>query len=260
MSNKTVLVTGATRNTGLAVVEKFAREGWDVILTSRDTESAMGAAAMVNAKYPDVRISGIKMEFDTPETITEAFGTVDTLCDSLDAFVANAADLAVGCSIMNTTPEQYDQVMNVNLRGNFFCCQESARRMKNGGSIVVVSSIHANGSIWGRALYSTSKAGLNALVRCMAVELGHLGIRANALIAGAIWSHRWDEQPAEVTAARRAQYPAGRESKPEEIAASVYFLCSDEAKTITGTEMTVDSGLSVCLLPYQNQKKEEWPE
>lgn len=260
MRTKTVLVTGATRNTGLAIVERFVQEGWKVILTSRDVQSAQEAAQRVNASYEDAPVAGIALQMETTEAIAEAFRQVDQLCDHLDAFVANAADLGVGYSILNSTPEDYERVMNVNLRGSFFCCQHAARRMKNGGSIVVLSSVQSKGSIWGRTLYSVSKAGLNALVRCMAVELGHLGIRANALIAGAIWSNRWEEQNAELTAARRAQYPAGRESTPGEIAASVYFLCSDETRTITGAELTVDSGISACLLPYQNQKKEDWAE
>ena len=257
---KTVVVTGATRNTGLAVVRKFLSEGWNVVLTSRERQNAESTASDLQCEYPDSLVLGYELELDNMNGIRDLFTEVGNKLGSIDAFVANAADLAVGLSILNTTPEDYDRVMNCNLKGNYFCCQQAARWMKQGGSIVIVSSIHANGSIWGRALYSTSKAGLNALVRCIAVELGHLGIRANSLIAGAIWSHRWDEQAPEITAARRAQYPSGRESKPDEIAASVYFLCTDDAKTITGTEMTVDSGLTVCLLPYQNQKKEEWPE
>lgn len=255
MNNKTVLITGATQNTGLAIARRFAAEGWNVLITSRKHASAEAAAQALMAEYPQVTAAGYEMELISVESIRRIFQAVAARFGRLDAFVANAAHLAIDMSIFNTTPDMFGEVVDTNLRGNFFCFQEAAKLMKEGGALLVISSVHADQSIYGRILYSASKAALNAMVRCLAIELGHLKIRANALVAGAIWSTRWLLQTPEETATRRAQYPAGRESSPEDIANAAYFLCSDQSLTVTGTEMTVDSGISICLLPYQNQNK-----
>ncbi|MDD3334073.1 MAG: SDR family oxidoreductase [Eubacteriales bacterium] len=158
-----------------------------------------------------------------------------------------------------TTEEEWDAVMNANVRGTFFGVQEAVKLMKKagGGSIVALSSVHSHGAIPGRVAYSSSKGAINAMMRCFAVELGHLSIRANSIIAGAIWSERWTTQSPEETERRRRQYPAGRESSPDEIAAAVYFLCSDQSPTVTGTEFTVDSGIGICLLPYNKDWNKE---
>lgn len=250
--NKVVLITGATKNTGYATAKRFAKEGWNVCVTSRDDKGAQEAATRLQTEYPDVKIEGIAYEQSNVENIRAGFRRVKKLFGRLDAFIPNAAHLAVGLDSLTTTPEQWDEVMNANLRGTFFGCQEAAKLMveNDGGAIAVVSSVHANQSIPGRVAYSASKAGLNAMVRCMAVEMGHLHIRVNSLIAGAIWTERWLSQTPEQTQKRRDQYPAGKESTPEDIASALYFLCSDLSPTITGTELTVDSGISICLLPY----------
>ena len=126
----------------------------------------------------------------------------------------------------------------------------SQRLMADGGSIVFISSCHAAKSVPGRALYTISKAAIGGMTRSLAVELGCLGIRVNAILAGAIRTDRWDGLSDDEIAARRARWPAGRESTPEQIAAAVAFLCSDAACTITGAELPVDSGIGVCLLAY----------
>ena len=260
MEKKVAFVTGAVRNTGYAIAQRFAREGWNVCISSRDEASAKEAVARLEKEFPQTEFLGIGLDQSAIEQIEAGYRRIEERFGRLDAFVANAAHLAVDYNTFNTTPEMWDSVMNANVRGTFFCSQAAAKLMeKTGGSIVLISSVHANQSITGRVAYSASKAAINAMMRCMAVELGYLGIRVNALIAGAIWTDRWAAQSEEITAKRRSQYPAGKESAPEDIASAVYFLASDQSPTITGTEMTVDSGISVCLLPYNknwNQPKE----
>lgn len=250
--NRVVMITGAARNTGYAAAQRFAKEGWDVCITSRSAESAQDAAAKLRQDYPDVRIEGISMVQGKIESIRAAFGQVRQLFSRLDAFIPNAANLAIDLDTLTTTPEQWDDVMNDNLRGTFFGCQEAAKIMmqNGGGAIAMVSSVHANQSITGRVAYSTTKAGINAMARCMAVELGYLNIRVNTVLAGAIWTERWLSLTPEQRQIRRDRYPAGRESRPEDIAAALYYLCSEQSPTVTGTELTVDSGISACLLPY----------
>lgn len=248
--NKLVLITGATRNVGYAMAEKFASQNYDVIITSRSAEDAQAAAAALQEKYPQVKIHPMEMQLSSVEHICECFRHIAREHGHLDALVVNAAHLAINTNIMNVTPEDYDRIMTPNLKGNFFLCQKATELMGEGGAVLFISSVHANQCIPNRILYSMTKAAINALCRSMAVELGHKGIRANAIDAGAIWTERWIGLSDEEIARRRKPYPAGRESTPEEIAEGAYFLCSDAARTITGTELVIDSGVSTTLLTY----------
>ena len=249
--NRVAMITGAAKNTGLAIARRFAREGYDVVITSRSLTEAQTAAAAINADYPAVRVLPVEMNPQYVESIRAAFAQVKKEFDRLDAFVSNAAHLGVGFSVFNSTPEDWDAVMNVNARGSFFGCQEAIKLMRDGGAICMISSVHAKACMPERVLYTASKGAICSMTHALAVEVGHLGIRVNCIIAGAIHTERWDGQSDEVTEARRSKYPAGRESMGDEIASGVYYLCSDEAKTVTGSELTIDSGILSCVLPYQ---------
>ena len=229
---KVVFVTGAVRNLGLAIARRFAQEGYCVALSSRNEADAVRTAESLQADFPGQQFLGLGMDPAKVSDIREAFRRIDARFGRLDAFVSNAAHLAVDYSTFNMTEEMWDAVMDANTKGTFFGCQQAVPLMQKagGGSIVAISSVHANQSITGRVAYSASKAAINAMMRCMAVELGYLNIRANALLAGAIWSERWAAQTPEQTARRRLKYPAGQESSPDEVAGAVYFLCSDQAR------------------------------
>lgn len=250
---KTVFITGATRNTGLAIARRFAKEGYNVAISSRDIESAQAAAEAL-AKEFSITARGYVMHYDQLDSIRDTFRQIREDFGRLDAFVANSANLGIGYGLMNTDETTFDDIANVNMKGNFFCCQSAAELMKEtGGSIVTIGSVQGTGAVPGRTVYAMSKAALSMLVKSMAYELGQYGIRANNLVAGAIHSQRWEGISLEELEARRSRYPAGRESTEEEIANAVYFLCSDMAGSITGTDLTVDSGITACLLPYQKQ-------
>ena len=247
---KAILVTGATKNTGWAIARRFASGGWNVVVTSRDATAAERAAERLKGEFPDVEVLGVAMDPAKVGDIRAAFAEVKGRFGRLDAFVNNAAHLGVGLSVLNSTEADWDAVMNANARAAFFCSQEAVKLMKDGGSIVFISSCHAAKSVPGRILYTTSKAALGGIVRSLAVELGPLGIRANAILAGAVRTDRWNALTEGEVAARRMRWPTGRESTPEQIAAAVAFLCSDDASTITGSEIPVDSGIGACLLQY----------
>ena len=248
--NKVIFITGATKNTGLAIAEKFAENGYDVALTSRRTDDAQKTASYLSEKY-GIKSVGYALDLQSVDSIKDVFAEVRHDFGRLDVFVGNSANLGVDVDILNATEEDFDSVIDVNLKGNFFCAQQSAMIMKEngGGSIVMIGSVHYSQAIWGRVLYTASKGGLFSLVKSLAVELGEFGIRANTIIAGAIHTERWDVQTPEQTAKRRAQYPVGRESFGEEIANGAFYLGTDLSATVTGTELTIDSGISICLLP-----------
>ena len=251
MSDKVLFVTGATRNTGLAVAQKFASEGWQVALTSRDGARAAKTAAELERSY-GVKTRGYGMGLKEVQEIRRTFAAVREEFGRLDAFVAVSASLGVDIDLLRATEEEYDEVMGTNVKGNYFCCQEAARIMKDtgGGSIVLIGSCHYKATIWGRSLYAASKGALASLTRSMAVELGAYGIRCNIIVAGAIHTERWEASTEEQKQKRRANYPVGRESTGEDIANGVFYLGTDLSGTVTGTDLTIDSGIGVCLLPY----------
>ncbi len=256
--NKVIFITGATKNTGLAIAEKFAENGYDVALTSRRADDAQRTASYLSEKY-GIKAVGYALELQSVEAIKEVFASVRCDFGRLDVFVGNSANLGVDVDTLNATEQDFDDVTDVNFKGNFFCAQQSALIMKEneGGSIVMIGSVHAKQSIWGRVLYTASKGAMISMVRSMAYELGEFGIRANTILAGAIHTERWDVQTPEETARRRAQYPAGRESFGHEIANGAFYLGTDLSATVTGTELTIDSGISICLLPYKKHYTQE---
>lgn len=253
---KTLMITGGTINTGFAIAKHFASKGYGVALTGRNEETANLAAEKI-AKETGAVVKGYRLELSDVANIKEVFAKVKEDFGKIDTFVANGAHLGVDYGLMNTTEEDFLTITNVNMKGTFFSCQCAAELMKatGGGSIVTIGSVQANGAVKGRTVYSMTKAAISALVKNMAYELGEYGIRANNIVAGAIHSNRWDELSPETVEKRRSKYPIGRESTEEEIANAVYYLGTDLSATVTGTDLTVDSGLSVCLLPYEKYEK-----
>ena len=251
--NKVVLITGATKNSGLAIANRFAAEGYAVCVTSRREADAAAAAAKISETY-HVPAKGYGLDLESVEDIRRVFADVENTFQRLDAFVGNSANLGIGQTVLAMTPEHFDGVMNVNIRGNFFCCQESARLMQgHGGAIVLIGSVHYKGAVHGRASYAISKGAIASMVHNLAFELAEYGIRVNQVIPGAIRTDRWDGIPQEELVRRRSNWPLGVESTGEDIANAVYFIASDEARTITGAELAVDSGVLACLLKYSKQ-------
>lgn len=252
---KNVLITGATVNTGLAIARRFAGEGYGVAITSRNAKNAEETAKQLEKEF-SVPAVGYGLELSDVESIGRVFADAEKTLGSVDVFVANAANLGIGCGVLNTDEKTFSEIVDVNIKGTFFCCQAAAEIMKRhgGGSIVTIGSIQGTGAVRGRTVYSMSKAAISLLVKNLAFELGEYGIRANNVVAGAIHSTRWDALSEEEICARRARYPVGRESTEEEIANAVYFLGSEQSATVTGTDLTVDSGISVCILPYSKSQ------
>lgn len=248
---KTVFITGGTENTGLAIAKCFAKNGYNVLISSRSLERAESAAKTIETEYK-VKSKGYAMDLLDVNNIRHVFKEIENDFKSIDVFVANSANLGVDVGLLGTEEQAFDDIIDINIKGTFFCCQSAAEIMKKngGGSIVTMGSVQGTGAVRGRTVYSMTKAAISALVKNLAYELGEYNIRANNLVAGAIHSKRWDVLSEEVKQVRRARYPLGRESTEEEIANAVYFLGSELSSSMTGTDMVVDSGITACLLPY----------
>lgn len=251
---KTAMVTAGGSHTGLEIAKKFASEGYDLIITSRDTNKSQNAVDEIQKKYPDTKVFSVQIELTSVKSIKTAFSKIKKEFKAIDVFVANAAHLGVDLDIYNTTEDDFDAVFNTNVKGTFFCCQEAARLMKNGGAIVTLGSVQSKGAVEGRTVYGASKAALSALTKYLAYDLATLSIRANCVVSGAIHTSRWDNLDPKDLEKRRENYLTGRESTTEEVANAVYYLASPLSSSVTGTEIVVDSGLLTSILPYANRK------
>lgn len=252
---KTVFITGATKNTGLAIARRFAEAGYNIAISSRSADLAQETADMLAAEF-GTNAKGYAMVLDSTAVIAETFREIEKDFGGLDVFVANSAVLGIGVDLLGAAEDTFDEIIDVNVKGTFFCCQQAAELMKRsgGGSIVTIGSVQGNGAVPGRTVYGISKAAISTLVKYMAYELGEYGIRANNVVAGAIHSDRWNDLSEGELSARRGKYPIGRESTESDIANAVYYLGSDLAASITGTDLTIDSGLTACLLPYKKKE------
>ena len=255
METKTVFITGANRNTGLAIAKRFAEEGYQVAISSRSLEKAQETAAELEKTYK-IKAKGYGLSLRDINEIKKVFADIKETFGGLDVFVGNSAHLGVDQEFLRVTEEEFDEVVDVNMKANYFCSQQAALLMKEKkkGSIVLIGSVHYRAVIWGRSLYSSTKGAMATMIKSLALELAEYGIRVNQVVPGAIRTERYDDMSEETLAKRRENWPLGVESTGEDIANGVYYLASDQARTITGTDLTIDSGITVCLLTYNGGK------
>ncbi len=245
---KTVLVTGGSSGIGRATVRAFAREGAHVYAAARRAdlleELALealegcgdGSAGRIEAVVLDVR--------DVP-AVKQAVRNVVAAVGRLDVLV-NCAGISVGLPVFDVTEEAWADMLSTNLTSAFFASQEAARHMvgAGGGAIVNVSSICAYMAESPEVPYCATKAALVMVTQCMAHELGHLGVRVNAVAPGLTDTPMLAddlERPDHYERLAR-MIPLRRPAAPEEIAAAILFLASDEASYITAETLVVDGG------------------
>lgn len=249
-SGKTVLVTGASRNTGLATAARFAAEGAVVLLNGTTAEGVARAATELRARGLE-RIIEAPADLARPTAVDSLFGLIRERCGRLDVLVNNAVVQGIGHSFENTPLELFENVVRVNLIGLFHVAREAAKMMiaQGGGTIVNIGSNVSTRAIRKRSAYVASKGGVDALTLAMAVDLGPRGIRVNSVAPGYIHTERWEALSEQDTQRRRANIPLGKEASGDEVASAVLFLASDEASGIHGARLVVDGGCSAQHMP-----------
>jgi NAD(P)-dependent dehydrogenase (short-subunit alcohol dehydrogenase family) len=249
---RVAIVTG-TRGMGRAIAVAMAAHGASVVVVDREPEFAEAAADAViangGAAIPVTADVGREKDVErfVEATVTN-FGRIDFL-------VATAAIqfFDVG-TVVDTTPEQWEQTLRVNLTGVYFCSRSCIPHMaaQGGGAIVAISSDCSIRTCVNSAAYVASKSGLNGLVRALAVDHGHQGIRANTIIPGVtdtpglLVAYGSGGRNLEASLAKVAALsPLGRVGHAEDIASAAVFLCSDDSSFVTGSELFVDGGMTV---------------
>ena len=252
---KAMFVTGGTVGTGLATAERFAKEGYDVFISSRNGERAQEAADAVAEKY-GVFAKGYGLDIRDEQAVIDVFKDIDALDRFVETVVLNAADLgfgtdpAKGMDFFSVPVEELQRVFETNLVWNFMIVRQAAIRMKeqHKGAIVFISSNTAYRAIPNRSAYCASKGGINAMSKAFAIDLGPYGIRSNVVLPSTIKTERWVQMGSKQIV-NGTLTPIGDISDFEDIANAAWYLGSDESKNVTGTEIMVDGGMSCQLYP-----------
>ena len=237
-----VLVTGSGRGIGRGIARELARQGYAVV-THDATDSAALASAYEEVKQLSPASIRVTAQLADSAAIRAMFDVIRGTFGRLDALVNNAATQNP-CPITELTEADWDQVLSVNLKAPFLCAQQAVPLMQSagGGKIVNISSVHATDAKRNFAHYSCSKAGLEMLTKCLALELAAHNIQANSIVVGAIGT---EMTPPDRQAIVLPAVPAHRIGTIDEIANLVAFLCSRSCNYMTGASIAVDGGLTL---------------
>ena len=258
---KTVLITGACINTGVAIVEKFASEGYNVIFTGRSMEKVHAAEKQYKENFPNVEIVGYHIDSLLDErtvdekSVEEMFADIDSRGLFVETLVLNAADQGLGQKIFENPLTDFMKVINTNVVWNYCLSEHAAKRMKEhgGGNIVFVNSNTAYRAIPDRIAYEASKGGQLSMMRGLALDLGKYNIRVNAVLPGMIKTNRWEERPEFYATVPSRFTPIGDVAVGEDIADAIYYFAA-HARNTTGAELVVDGGNSIQLYPVIPEK------
>ncbi len=248
LEGKVAVVTGAGQGIGEAIAHRFATEGAIVVAAHRTVESGERLVESIRSAGGDATFiaTDVTIAEDVARLARESkrqFGSVDVLC--------NNAGVGLIRSVIESTEEEYDYVMDVNVRGVFLCCKHVIPAMleQESGSVINMASVASFVGFPRDAAYCASKGALLMLTRQLAVDYSQGGVRVNAICPGFIDTPQLQyyvaeqDDPDAALAEVASLHPIGRVGQPDEVAAAAVFLASDESSFITGASIAVDGGL-----------------
>lgn len=247
-----VIVTGSGKGIGRGIAMEFAKEGATVIIATLVAEEGMETRQAITdaggtALFVQTDVSSEESVRNMVEEVTNAYGRIDVL--------VNNAGITMFKSILEATAEDFDKVIGIDLRGVFLCSKYAASQMikQQKGSIINISSNHATATLPDTEIYAAAKAGVNGMTRSMALSLGKMGIRVNAICPGFTDTPHYRQwlkssgNAAEVEEEVHWLHAVNSISTPEDIGKLALYLASDDAKMITGAELLIDGGVSARL-------------
>ncbi|MDB5240500.1 MAG: short-chain dehydrogenase/reductase [Spirosoma sp.] len=254
-ANQTAIITGAGVGIGYAIANALVRQGANVLLNDFDPDLARQAADFINQAQTGSSGSSARCVSCPGDASDVTF--VEQMVDmavktfgSVDIGIANAGITIFG-DIFTTTPDAFQTIVNLNLRGSFFLAQAAARQMreqKKGGSVLFMSSVVGHQAHPGLPVYSMTKAGLEMLARQLVIDFSPLGITVNAIAPGATLTERTLDDPTYIPIWSRIT-PMGRPATVDDIANAALFLVSPASRHITGQSLIVDGGWTSVGVP-----------
>lgn len=245
LTNKVTIITGAGKGIGAATALKFAEEGAKIVavdVNERDLEATCKTIQTVSGESPLQFITDVTDRNEVSTLFNEVikhFGRVDV--------VVNNAGIVQDAQLLKMTEDQWDSVIDVNLKGVFNVGQAAAKHMKEQGSGVILNASSVVGLYgnFGQTNYAAAKWGVIGMTKTWAKELGKYGIRVNAIAPGFIQTEMITSLPDKVKELMKSKSPLNAIGDPEDVANGYAFLASDEAKYITGTTLSIDGGLVI---------------
>lgn len=238
LDNKVALILGGAKGIGLAISQRFAREGATTWFTSRRDEELEAASHTIKGNARPLRADVSQIN-----ELIRIIETIKSESDQIDVLVINAG-MSGYSTLDEITPAHFDQIFGLNVRSPLFGLQAALPLMKAGASVVLIGSIADVIGTQGYGVYSASKAALRSFARTWTRELSTRGIRINVVAPGPIDTDMMLAASEEVRSELTRAIPLARMGKPEEVANAVLFLASDESSYIAGAEICVDGGLT----------------
>ena len=240
LNDKVAVITGASSGMALATAKRFVEEGAFVFITGRKKYELDMAVASIGKN-----VIGVQCDSSILSDLDHLFEIVKKEKGQIDILYASAGLGEFGFPIGSMTEEHYDKTFDLNTKGTVFTVQKALPLIKDEGAIIMTGTAAIDRVIEGLSVYSASKMALRAFAHTWSVELKKRRIRVNIVSPGPIMTGVFEGRPKEMVDAMIAMVPHGRIGSPEEIAAAVLFLASDEAKFITGVDLTVDGGMAL---------------
>ena len=239
LENKIAIITGGGRGIGQAITHRYLNEGATVIIAELNEQSGKKTSDSIGGHF-------VKTDISDEDSVNSLFEYVKTKFSRLDILVNNAGILQ-DSTLKKMDSNQFDSVVNVNLRGTYLCGKAAADIMVKQGSGVIINaaSVVAHNGNFGQTNYVASKAGVIGMTKVWARELGKDGIRVNAIAPGFIKTEMTAGMPEKIIRMMGDKVPLKRWGKPEDVASAYTFLASDLASYITGTVLNVDGGVVV---------------
>jgi 3-oxoacyl-[acyl-carrier protein] reductase len=238
LKEKTALVTGSSRGIGRAIAERLAADGAAVVINYARNEQ-LAQAVVNNILARDGKAIAIQAEISKPAEVQRLFSEAEKAMGRLDIVVANAG-VHIEKPLTENTEADYDYIFDINTKGVFFTLQEAARRVRDGGRIVVVSTGGTKMHFANNSLYLGSKGAIEQFARSLSVELGPRNVTVNVLSPGFTDTDMMPEKYREYAASLS---PFNRVGTPEEVADAATFLASDAARWVTGQNLQAGGGV-----------------
>jgi NAD(P)-dependent dehydrogenase (short-subunit alcohol dehydrogenase family) len=245
LAGKIAVITGGSSGIGLATAKRFVEEGAHVVIAGREEKELKKAAALIGRN-----VTTVAGDVSNLEDLDRLYAVVKEKHGHIDILFANAGAGTIA-PLEEATEAHFDQTFDVNVKGTFFTVQKALPLFKNGGSIILTSSVTNVLGSPGFSAYAASKAAVRNFARAWTMELKDRKIRVNSMSPGPTETGALEKttgltaaQAKQAAAQYATQIPMGRSGKPEEIAAAVTFLASDESSFITGVDLAVDGGMA----------------